>query len=509
MSDVLSRLVGSVDAAKAERLRSAEVDFFAFARTYLPHYFSSEPAEYHRILVDIINAEAFTEEHIGRLKPLIKGDYHRYMRPTQHLAGIVDVEPRGFSKSTRFALAYPLWRVLFKKSVFPVIFGASQEAANGAILYLQEEIEQNERLFEDFGDLRGDTWKANFITLSNGSAIAARGAGATTRGMKHGPHRPDLVICDDILKDDAAESRTQRDKVYRWFKRTVYPLGDGSSTLFVVINTIFHNDDIVNRLLDEIDTGDLEHWVGLRFAAFTPSGASLWPVAKPPEMLERLRRSMGTIAFSTEMMNEPMSDEDSLFRKDWLRIERTFDSDPAKMRIYMGVDPATGAHDMSAIVVVGIDADGVVRVLDAFGKTMSPDAFTRKLIDMHQIWKPRLIGWEDVTFQKVFRQTVMREAARSGTHLPIKGLLTGGLSKEARLTKLSPLVESGLIRFRGEHRELTDQLITFPKGRFDDLPDALYYAWEVTQAGPARPMAFALGARRFARRLRGYANEHD
>jgi phage terminase large subunit-like protein len=46
------------------------------------------------------------------------------------------------------------------------------------------------------------------------------------------------------------------------------------------------------------------------------------------------------------------------------------------------------------------------------------------------------------------------------------------VSKQLRISALSPLVESGVIRFRKNQSLLMDQLENFPRDH-DDLPDAL------------------------------------
>lgn len=498
---ILSQIVKTSDPARDGRIRRATEDFGYFCRTYLGHYFFSDFAEYQQILTRIETNQTLTPVDREELSGLIKEDYHALFPVTERIEGIVDVEPREHGKTVRQTLAKPLWRILTGRNRYILIVGASDAAARDNLVNIRTELEENEQLLEDFGEMKapGKMWSDSRIELANGCCIQAKGAGSAMRGLRFGPHRPDLIILDDILKDEAAESPTQRDKLYRWAKRVIFFLG--KNAFVVVVNTIFHSDDLPSRLLSEIGDGRLEGWVGLRFACFRPGGAPLWPQYWSAEDLEKKRRAVGSREFTTEMMNEPVSEEDSLFRKGWLVYESPSDVDLKKLRVYMGVDPATGAHDQSAIVTVGVDSDGVVHVLDSFGQTMSPDAFTKKLVEKYLIWQPRLIGWEDVSFQKIFRQTVMREAARAGTHMPIKGMSTKGMSKEARLSRLSPLVENGLVVFREIQTELIDQLLTFPKGTFDDQPDALYYAWEISQAGPAMPMVFSLGPPRFARRI--------
>ncbi|WP_252714641.1 hypothetical protein [Treponema phagedenis] len=49
----------------------------------------------------------------------------------------------------------------------------------------------------------------------------------------------------------------------------------GQDTFTIIINTIFHSDDLPSRLLKRIENGELENWIGLRFAAFTPQGDPL------------------------------------------------------------------------------------------------------------------------------------------------------------------------------------------------------------------------------------------
>jgi predicted phage terminase large subunit-like protein len=509
---VLGELVGSAadireGRKRRERRDACENDFFLFCRTYFPHYFGSEPALYHRAIMDIVSAGRLTADHINTLKPLINEKYHKYMVPAEAVAGIIDVEPRGFSKTTRFSLAFPLWLTLYKKRSFPIIFGSSQSAAEENLQSIKDEIEQNELLFEDFGELKGKIWKASKITLANGAAIVARGAGASTRGIKNGPDRPDIAICDDIMTDQSAETKKQRDKRYRWFKRVVLPLG--KDIFPVLINTIFHEDDIVCRLLKELTDDQLKGWVGFRFAARTPSGASLWPAYWTEEKLQKKQAELGSAAWSTEMMNEPLSADDAII-KTFHYYELKDVSFEGKKR-YGGIDPATGVHDRCAFNTLVDGNDGVLYVADTWGERLSEVPFLERIISTFEVWRHSSIGFEDVAFQGIYKNNLMEKAAARKVWLPITGRKTGGLSKAARTREMAPLIEAGFIRFRPDQKELVEQLsmmtVDGPKSAYDDEADALWNAFKEAQEGKtgnapvARATTVARGVKHTARSI--------
>ena len=512
---LLNELVGdqtaqAKDAERKARRDSCENDFFRFCQTYFPHYFGAEPAPYHRILMDVVSSGCLTEEEVEKLKPLIKEKYHLYMTPTETVAGIIDVEPRGFSKSTRFSLAFPIWVTFYKKRSFPILFASSQRQAAENLQSIKDEIEQNERLAEDFGEMKGKIWKADKITLANGTAIVARGAGASTRGIKNGPNRPDVAICDDIMTDEIAASKVQRDKRYRWFKRVVLPLG--KDIFPVLINTIFHEDDIVCRLLKELTEGQLKSWVGFRFAARTPAGESLWPAYWTDEKLRKKEDELGSAAWSTEMMNEPLSSEDSIIKKFVTYELRELNVAAAKK--YGGIDPATGAHDKCAFDTLADPDTGVLYVLDSWGERLAEAGFLEKIIDTFLVFRHSSIGFEDVAFQGIYKNNLMEKAATRKVWLPINGRKTGGLSKVQRVKEMAPLIEAGFIRFRSDQKELMEQLSMFtpdgPKSAYDDEADALWYAFKEIQfkkkQGTPSIVPFErFGARRTVRTmLRGY-----
>ena len=123
--NTLKELIGS-DAGRTlknlQRREKCENDFFKFCTTYLPHYFNKPNAEYQKILIDIANTNALTKENIEKLKPLIAEKYHTLLIETAKIKTVVDIEPRGFSKSTRWTLLIHCGDCYIKKIISFVFF---------------------------------------------------------------------------------------------------------------------------------------------------------------------------------------------------------------------------------------------------------------------------------------------------------------------------------------------------------------------------------------------------
>lgn len=494
MESVVSALVGDPGKAAGDRTRRDRVvrakrDFAYFCSYYLADYFFTEAAAYQKVLCALADTRSMDKGTVTALKEFVHEKYHNLLKPTEKLSGALFIEPREHGKTVRWSFAYPLWRVLSGKSRYVLLVGSSSQAASDNLINIRTELEENERILEDFGDLKGERWSDAKIELSNGTCIQAKGSGASMRGTRFRQWRPDYIVLDDILKDEAVESPALRAKIHRWLKRVVFNLG---KTAFIVwVNTIFHSDDPASRLMREMTEGTLKRWIAVRLSCWKPDGTPLWPENWPAELLEEKRDQLGPDVFSTEYENEPLSDEERIIKPDWI-IRHAYESAelPKGLRVFAGVDPAAGKHDHTAIVTIGVDQAGCIWELDSWARTCSEDETVTQLMAKQAKWNYELIAWEEVTFTAIYARYVMRLAAAQNVWLPIKTVKAGTESKVSRIRALSPLLENGLLRLRAQgNRELVDELTTFPKGRFDDSCDALAYAVQIASRGPGAPLA--------------------
>jgi len=397
-------------------------------------------------------------------------------------------EPREHGKTVRWSFAYVLWCIVTEKIRYALLIGASGTSAKENLGNIKKEIEENELILEDFGDQIGQIWRDDRVELKNVTCVQAKGAGASMRGTRFRQWRPDLIILDDILKDDAVDSVSQRDKISRWLKRVVFNLG--KTTFIIWVNTIFHSDDPISRLIEEVEAGTLKRWIAVRLSCLRPDGAPLWPEYWSAEALEEKRQQLGFDSFSTEWCNEPLSDEQRVIQKAWIKNHEYRELPPAnELRFFCGVDPATGKHDRTAEISGAVHKKtGIIYVLTPWAKVCSETATVRQLMILHKLHGFELIAWEDVVFSGIYGNYIQKLAAEENVYLPVKKL-SNSLSKDAKARFLSPLIENGIIRFPEKGaEEMIEELCNFPKWKFDDQLDGLYYLVKVIPSGSGAPV---------------------
>src|SRR6185295_2734295 len=158
---------------------------------------------------------------------------------------------RGSAKSTIMNLSYPLWAILGKQQKkYVLIAGQTQQQARQHLKNLKDELEHNELLRKDLGPFteQEDEWNSYSLVLENyGARISAISTDQAIRGTRHGAHRPDLIICDDIEDLSSVKTRENRDKTFEWLTGEVIPAGDRNTRL-IVIGNLLHEDSLLMRM---------------------------------------------------------------------------------------------------------------------------------------------------------------------------------------------------------------------------------------------------------------------
>lgn len=489
--------------AQKERTTRGRQDLEYFGRTYFPHYIRSGSSDLHRYICT-------------RFPQMIEKSLETGVGDKE-----ADAAPRGNAKSTWTTLIFVLWVAAYKLRHFPLIVSETSSQAEDFISFIKAELETNERLAQDFPDLCGEgpIWRADTIVTHNGVKVRGVGAGQKLRGMRHGSHRPDLVIGDDLENDEAVVSPDQRKKLDSWFFKALMKIGQ-KNTVYIVVGTILHYDSLLSNLLKK------PGWKGRKFksvlkwstsslwekweaifaditlakdeaeaaadAFFTANRAAmldgtevLWPEVEDYYYLMKMRVTDGAAHFDSEKQNDPINPDDCLFREEDLQYWDDEDVDLTGVPRAGVVDPSMGKkskrHDPSAILA-GRFKGGRLYVEVADIEKRHPDRIISDILAYHEKDRFDKFGVESVAFQEFFKDTLEKEAHKKGLTLNTVEI-KNNTDKFLRIQTLQPWFKNGWIVLRRSHRKLVDQLIHYPMGSHDDGPDGLEMLKSLVESG--------------------------
>jgi hypothetical protein len=170
--------------------------------------------------------------------------------------------------------------------------------------------------------MAGKNTESEFETSRGGFRYATSVGGTLTgRGGN-------VIIIDDAMKPDEAMSRVARERVWEWFTGTVGSrLDNKAEDAIVLVMQRLHVDDLVGRLLDR---GGWDH---LRIPAIAETEQSL-PIGagqfftrapgdvldsqrEPRDVLEQIRRELGSATFEAQYQQQPVPEEGGLVQWRW------------------------------------------------------------------------------------------------------------------------------------------------------------------------------------------------
>lgn len=499
---------------KGLRRKLGAFDLEYFGRAYLAHYFVRPSPKFHGELDRI-----WREGVLKGMNPEV--DAKRISRADGCRRAIE--APRGHAKSTTFTFKDDLHAAVYGYKHYIIILSDSSEQAEGFLVDIKTELEENAALKEDFGELEGKVWKSSVILLANGVKIEAIGSGKKIRGRRHKQWRPDLIVCDDLENDENVNTPEQRKKLRDWFYKAVSKAGD-TYTDIVYIGTLLHFDALLANVAKNPSYKSVRYQGVISFAtngelwdawesiftdlsndnrqedaleffqanreAMLEGTAVLWEEKLSYYDLMVIRISEGEASFNSEIQNDPIDPENCTFQEEWFdfwddegKAQPDF-SDP-KFLFVGANDPSLGKNkksDTSSIIALAKDTQtGYLYVVIADIAKRKPDQIIEDALDasrrlQREYKRPYYkFGVETVQFQYYFAEIMRQRAAAVGEYLPIEEI-NSTQNKDARIQSLQPFVKNGYIKFSKKHKTLLKQMTEYPMGKNDDAPDGLQMA---------------------------------
>ncbi|MFT8312950.1 MAG: hypothetical protein ABF633_01700 [Clostridium sp.] len=176
------------------------------------------------------------------------------------------IMPRGCAKTTVCDFAISVWLHCYKKSIYTLVAGKTEQDATEFIAQTRQAFEENKYIIKSFGKLiepKKYTVNKLELELSNHTKIQAISSTSSMRGKKYSGARPSCIIADDYQSKSDCITEEARDKKYNtWIEdsgyagdKAVYRDGEKikQATKFIVLGTILHRDCFMSRLLKNKD----------------------------------------------------------------------------------------------------------------------------------------------------------------------------------------------------------------------------------------------------------------
>lgn len=475
--------------SSGRRMRECAESLELFAKTYFPDIFTSVFSPLHKEFF------ASAEEIILRRKK--RKNYW------------VRAAPRGHGKSQVLSFLLIIWCICYKYKRNILLVSDTLDQAKSFISAIKTELEENDLIKADFGDLVSEEkWAQDKIITKNKIQVYGRGAGQKLRGNKYGSIRPELVIIDDLENDEAVETEAQRKKLFNWFMKALLPVGT-PTTDYIYIGTVLHYESLLQKLLTE---PTFSMWDRKRYQAVQKFSESplwdeweeimldennknagedaykfyrshreemladvecLWPESGEDYYYDMMvLRVSDSASFASEYMNEPIDPTQAEFLEEWFDYYYEL---PEIIEVYGACDPSLGKakSDRAAIIWAGKDANGYLYIMDVIMGRYKPDNLIDQIIAGSMKYSARLksVTIETVQFQAMFKDEVAKRGLNAGIQIPINEF-NDKTPKEVRLRGLIPRIKNKYIKFRKDQSVLLNEFRRFPKGS-DDGMDAV------------------------------------
>lgn len=392
---------------------------------------------------------------------------------------IVNLPPRNL-KSLMISVAWVAWQLGLDPSLKFICVSYNNELAANLHRMCRRVMESDwyQSVFPGTRLLRATDTELE--TTSGGSRFATSVGGTLTgRGA-------DIIVIDDPMKAEDAQSESARAFLLDWYSTTlVSRLNDKLLGKIILVMQRLHQNDLSGYLLERggwhhlclsaIAEEEQRIAVGANQFYVRKEGDVLHPGREPLAALEQLKRELGSHVFSSQYQQMPVPAGGLLIEREWIHFyEGEIERQPGDI-VIQSWDTAskTGTHnDYSACVTV-ILRKGIAYVVDVFRAKLKFPDLLRKIIEHGREWKISNLLIEDAASGTQLIQHLQETDPRG---IPLPSACRPETDKFSRMSGHTARFEAGKVMFPKNAPWLADhlrELLGFPQVQHDDQVDAL------------------------------------
>ena len=400
-------------------------------------------------------------EIADRLEALERGEIKR----------LLITEPPRHGKTLLASQRFPAWFIGRnpRAQIVHAAYGGELAKEYGRSLRNLMDTDEYRWIFPDCR-LASDSRATNKWHTQAGGVYIAAGVGGPITGRG-----ADLLLIDDPIKSfEEADSDAQRERLWKWFMWEAHSRLMPGVGRVVIIQTRWHEDDLMGRLLKEQAEGTGEAYELLHHPAINDAGEPLWPQRFTREELEMKRTTYGPRTWQAMWMGQPTPDSGDYFKQNWIRHKRLGDLE--SMNFYGASDYAVSAKgDYTVHIVIGVDEHDDMWVVDLWRGKTSPDKWIPPLLEMMKKYRPVCWAEEQGQIEKSIGPFLKAEQIKAKAWCRREAFSTSR-DKAARAKSIQARMSlRGLYLPAGAPwaGPLEGELLTFPAGTYDDQVDAL------------------------------------
>lgn len=404
---------------------------------------------------------------------------------------IVTMPPR-YLKSIAISVAWPAWMLGHNPQLefVCVSYSGDLAAKHASDCRAVMQSDWYQRIFPKTRLKKGNMAEMDFRTTEGGGRLSTSVGGTLTgRGG-------DIIIIDDPIKPDDAQSETTRRAVLKWYSNTLTSrLNNKKTGSIVLVMQRLHEEDLAGHLLEgggwrhlslpAFAETDLEIALGGGRTKHFREGEVLHSERESREQLEQLRRSMGSATFSAQYQQSPVPAEGLHIKRRWLRYHDGNIGFQQGDQIVQSWDTASkdGVFSDYSVCVTALIRKREVYVLDVYrAKLQFPD-LKRQVETLARQWESKVLLIEDAASGQQLIQVLRNEAPR-GVPRPIARKPEG--DKVTRFAAQSSRIEAGALLLPETalwRADFERELLGFPNLKHDDQVDAItqLLAWETSR----------------------------
>lgn len=465
MSDSALYEAPKVGVPIGELVKLCAVDAALFARTFFPKAARQRAPAFHREIDRVL------DDPLARLV---------------HLRCF-----RGSAKTTKLRI-FTAKRIAYGVSKTILYVGASEAHATRSIQWLRTQLEPRRGadgsstptfFAGTFGLSPGRKWTDTELEINcrignhtHNAWVLGVGITGNVRGINFDDYRPDLIVLDDIVTDENAATKEQRDKVtdlvYGALINSLVPQTEEPNAKLALLQTPINPEDISAIAIKD------PRWTSRTFGCWTEETADLpldaqrsaWEERYPTPALRGEKIAASRVNRLSTWVKEwecrLVSPEVCQFRGEWLRHYEG--EAPAGLSV-LSIDPVPPPSDIElakglrgkdyeAQVVWRRNAGGYYLLDCVYNRGHDPSWSVATAFSLALRWGVARIVVESVAYQRVLKWLLEKEMSRRGVFWMIDDRKGDKRPKFARITSaLAGPASKGLLWVKAEHTEFISQ----------------------------------------------------